>query len=252
MPLTLTLQSFARLDSRLLIDRVSSGTGPSAGESALSGDGRYVVFQSYSNDLVSGDTNNARDIFRRDLVTGAIERVSTKADGTEINLNSEHASVSHDGRYILFESASDALVTGDTNGKSDVFRKDMVTGEVLRVSTGGAGAQLGDFSLGSQISADGQFAVFATQDGSLVAGDTNGTFDIFLKNIATDAVTCVSKLGAIIGNGASSNAVQRRRRVRDLRQRGEQSRGFRDQQRLGRVPLQCGKRHEQPPIGLDQ
>ncbi len=137
---------------------------------------------------------------------GAIERVSTKADGTQVSLNSEHASVSHDGRYILFESASDTLVAGDTNSRSDVFRKDMVTGEVVRVSTDAAGAQLGDFSLGSQISADGQFAVFATQDASLVAGDTNNTFDIFLKNIATDEVTCVSSHGAIIGNGASSNA----------------------------------------------
>ena len=163
------------------------------------------MFQSYASDLVLGDTNDARDIFRRDLVTGAVERVSTKADGTQINLNSEHASVSHDGRYILFESVSDLLVTSDTNSKSDVFRKDMVTGEVVRVSTNAAEAELVDFSLGSQISADGKFALFGTQVGSLVAGDTNNTFDIFRKNITTGEIVCVSSHGATIGNGASFN-----------------------------------------------
>ncbi|HLV59106.1 MAG TPA: M36 family metallopeptidase, partial [Natronosporangium sp.] len=91
------------------------GNGASQ-RSSVSGDGRYVAFESRSSNLVPGDTNGASDIFVHDRVTGVTERVSVASDGTQANANSFVASISADGRYVAFYSIATNLVPGDTNG----------------------------------------------------------------------------------------------------------------------------------------
>lgn len=89
--------------------------------SVISGDGRYVAFVSWASNLVPGDDNGIQDVFVKDLLTGAIARVSVDIDGIDANAWSSTPSISGDGRYIMFCSAASNLVPGDTNNKEDVF-----------------------------------------------------------------------------------------------------------------------------------
>src|SRR5204862_223877 len=84
---------------------------------SISGDGRYVAFESLGSNLVANDTNGVRDVFVRDMLTGVTTRVSTDVAGVEGDGESTDAAISPDGRYVAFESVATNLVAGDTNGK---------------------------------------------------------------------------------------------------------------------------------------
>ncbi|MBA1158293.1 PD40 domain-containing protein [Microvirga mediterraneensis] len=169
-----------RIDARL-----DGSNGGQSINARFSANGCYIVFESTGANLVSRDDNGTRDIFRKDLLTGAIIRVSTKADGTEAHGVSTIAAISPDGRYVTFASTASDLVAGDTNGKADFFRKDLVTGEIVRLSITPQGQEAigGDSSYGSP-SADGRYLTFTSAATNLVAGDTNGVFDIFVVDTA--------------------------------------------------------------------
>jgi hypothetical protein len=114
----------------------AGGTWPS-----ISADGRYVSFQSDGTGLVSQDGNGATDVFVRDLVTGAVAKVSRAAGGGDADGASQRASISPDGTLIAFASYATNIVPGDTNGKADVFVADRSTGVITRVSVGPGGLQ---------------------------------------------------------------------------------------------------------------
>lgn len=110
-----------------------------------------------------------------------IKRVSTDASGQEaINGYTQNARISADGRYVVFQSTASNLVAGDTNGNWDVFRKDMLTGAIIRVSTGALGQQGDDHSENPDVSPDGRYVVFES-GANLVSEDTGITWDIFRK-----------------------------------------------------------------------
>ena len=162
-------------------------------DTALSGDGRVAVFTTYATNLAAGDDNYA-DIYSKNLDNGILTRVSANSAGEAANGNSDNASASADGRYIVFSSQASNLVDGDTNGHRDVFRKDMHSGAVLRVSISADAAQgLGDSS-NATISADGRFVMFeSTSD--FTPGDGDGKADIFIKDLNTGALARLSSGG---------------------------------------------------------
>jgi Tol biopolymer transport system component len=84
-----------------------------------------VAFASSASNLVSGDTNNHPDIFVHDRQTGVTTRVSVASDGTQTYVFSFDPSISADGRYVAFGSEADNLVSGDTNGRFDIFVREM-------------------------------------------------------------------------------------------------------------------------------
>ena len=88
---------------------------------SFSVDGRYVTFESDANNLVSGDTNNAQDIFVHDRQTGQTSRVSIAADGTQGNGRSSAPVISANGSYVAFYSDASNLISDDTNNWQDVF-----------------------------------------------------------------------------------------------------------------------------------
>ena len=174
---------------------------------AISGDGRYVAYDSSSVNLVSDDTNGARDVIVRDLVTSSTTRISLDAAGTQGDGDSFLSSISADGRYVAFVSSAANLVTGDTNGGSDVFVKDRTTGATTRVSVDWAGNQasagLSDFA--APISEDGRYVAFTSSASTLVAGDTNGKSDVFVHDLTSHATTRVSVDSA--GNQANNGSL---------------------------------------------
>ena len=158
----------------------------------VSPDGRFVIFTTYASDLVSGDTNNNRDVFLVDRTTGSTTRVSTDAANAQVDLGAISGDVTPDGHYVVFSSPSTGFVSGDTNGKWDIFLKDLTTGTVTRVSTDSSGAESNDDTFVSHVSADGRYVVFSSTATNLVAGDTNGLSDIFVKDIVTGNVVRAS------------------------------------------------------------
>jgi Tol biopolymer transport system component len=115
------------------------------------------------------------------------------SSGAEVNAVSCWPDISVDGRYVAFVSLATNLVAGDTNGKADVFVHDRQTKATERVSIDSAGLEGNDDSSGPPtISADGRFVVFASLASNLVAGDTNGTWDIFVRDRQSQTTQRVS------------------------------------------------------------
>lgn len=169
---------------------------------ALSADGNVVAFESYADNLVIGDHNAANDIFVHERATAVTSRVNVDSAGAEAIGDSEGASLSTDGQVVAFASAAQNLVAGDTNGGSDVFIHDRSTGSTERVSVDTSGAQADADSTAPSISADGQVVAFRSDATDLVAGDTNGTRDIFVhhRSIGSTVRASVDSAGAQ-GNG---------------------------------------------------
>jgi trimeric autotransporter adhesin len=180
-----------------LVSSAANGTPASLGASngVVAGNGRYVLFVSDSPDLVAGDTNAGQDLFLKDLQTGGITRVNTSSTGGQSALDpytAFDASISSDGRFVVFSSGANNLVAGDTNGVSDIFLKDTQSGLLTRVSTSTAGNQANGGSLAAQISADGRFVVFTSAATNLNGQDGDGYIDVYVKNLQTGELTCVS------------------------------------------------------------
>ena len=90
----------------------------------ISADGAFISFDLAATNLVSGDTNGAPDIFIHDRVTGVTTRVSIATNGSQATGASSNHTLNADGRYVAFESNATNLVSGDTNGTSDIFVRD--------------------------------------------------------------------------------------------------------------------------------
>lgn len=157
----------------------------------LSADGRYVGFGSGATNLVPGDTNRETDAFVHDRTTGVTERVSVAFDGTQANGLSSAPSLSSDGRYAVFNSEADNLVAGDTNDTTDVFLRDRKTGTTVRVSGAADGTPGNGPSREQTVSADGRYVAYQSTADNLVAGDTDGTADVFVFDRLTGTTTLV-------------------------------------------------------------
>jgi Tol biopolymer transport system component len=173
---------------------------------SLSADGRYAAFDSSATNLVANDTNINDDIFVRDRVLGITSRVSVSSGGTEATDYSRRPKISWDGRNVVFQSAASNLVADDTNIVIDIFVHDRVTGETSRVSVSSGGTESNDGSYNPAISGNGRYAAFDSVATNLVANDTNGQSDIFVRDLWTGATTRVSvSSGGTPGNGWSYN-----------------------------------------------
>ncbi len=184
------------------------------GTAGISGDGRYVVFDSNSNTLVEGDTNYATDVFLRDTVEGTTVRVSENADGSdgtdgsESTRGSRNPAISRDGRYVVFFTGN-AFVPEDTNGSQDWYRKDLETGEFELVSIATDGTQSDDTGGDEQgpgagraaISADGRYVAFDSWASNLAENDTNGYRDVFLRDCTDGTTVLVSAPAGTEDNG---------------------------------------------------
>ena len=174
---------------------VATGGGQADGRSfvpAVSSDGRYVAFYSDATNLVTGDANNARDVFVRDLQSGETTRVSVASAGTEANGDSFEPAISADGRFVTFSSAATNLVSADSNDANDVFVRDRQTSTTSRVSVGLSGAEANGGSDAPSISADGRYVAFISGATNLVDGDTNGQRDAFVFDRQTGVTTRAS------------------------------------------------------------
>lgn len=167
-----------------LTRRVSVSAGGAQGdddsrEASIAADGRWVAFSSKAANLVPGDDNGKQDVFVHDLATGWTERVSVDPAGQEVDKESLDPDIGADGRYVVFTSFSDDLVALDTNGKQDVFRRDLVLGVTIRVSLGLGGSDPNESSSGPALANDAAGVAFTAKADNLVPSDENDKEDVF-------------------------------------------------------------------------
>ncbi len=170
---------------------------------ALSADGRYVAYESTSSELVAGDNNNERDIFRHDLATGETIRVNLSSAGNEANDRSFDPSLSGDGRFVVFTSYASNLVANDTNDAEDIFIHDCENGTTEVISVGANG--LGDLGCNfPAVSNDGGQVAFWSSATNLVNNDTNNKPDIFVRSsgqqIRTNQTLLVGEYSLDVGD----------------------------------------------------
>jgi Tol biopolymer transport system component len=179
--------------------RVSSASDGTRGNgssytAAIAGDGRYVAFTSRATNLVPGDTNGTSDVFRHDLKTGETVRVSVGAGGAQTTggkpgddtLASDEPSLSDNGRWVAFFSYGQGLVAGP-HATGDVYVRDVRNGVTTLVSAGpggGANDSAPDHpALRPSVSGNGRYVGFTSFSTNLVADDTNGLADGFVRDL---------------------------------------------------------------------
>src|SRR5688572_7972318 len=179
-------------NTRVSVDSSGAEANWDSDSSAISADGKFVAFESYADNLVAGDTNGFADVFVHDRATGITERVSVDSSGVEGNGNSHGPSISADGQVVAFYSYAKNLVAGDRSFDFDVFVHDRATGITERVSVDSSGVEGNSSSSSPSISADGQVVAFESYASNLVAGDTNGYWDVFVHDRASGITERVS------------------------------------------------------------
>jgi Tol biopolymer transport system component len=186
------------------VDRVPR----SEADFGISANGRFVAFTSSDTNLVPGDTNKEPDIFVYDRQTAKTERVNVSTSGAQANKISLNPSISADGRYVAFVSLANNLVP-NSNLYTAVYVRDRQTGTTTKVSVNSNGVQGNDHvNSGTSISADGRFVVFGSLATNLVPGDTNGTTDVFVRDLQLGKTTLVSvNSNGVQGDGASNGGV---------------------------------------------
>lgn len=235
---------------------------------SLSGDGRYVVFESSASNLVADDTNGEEDVFVHDRGTGATTRVSVASGGAQGTGNSYASSISANGQYVAFSTVAANLMTNvfhrqldpnrvtgrgivvhdrqtglttavgaghgpsiSANGlfvafhagpeqlyfgpdtyspeRTEVFVHDRITATTTSVSKSSSGTPGDESSSYATISGDGRFVAFTSYASNLVAGDTNGTDDVFVhdRGMGTTSRASVSSDGTEADGGSSGPSI---------------------------------------------
>lgn len=177
---------FEGVTTRVSVDSNGAGGNMLSQAPSISADGRFVAFESVADNLVRGDRNGRLDIFVHDRDTLITTRVNLGARAAEANGDSFGAAISADGRFVVFSSGASNLVAGDNNAADDVFVHDRVTGITARISVDSTGGEAIGSSADPAISADGRFVSFESNAANLVPGDTNGLWDLFVRDRDAD------------------------------------------------------------------
>lgn len=199
-------------------------------EAAISADGRFVAFVSTANNLIPGVTGT--QVYRKSLETGEIILVSSSASGQTgsisthpIQFSTVPTAISSDGRFVLFAGFISGL--GDGISGANAYRKDLLSGEleIINRSTNGNVGNLTRISPvppDLSISADGRLVSFSSSASVLTTGDTNGLYDIFVRDLSKSGVQEIS--GMVVSNQASArftlNLVRRYQEELSLYQSG--------------------------------
>lgn len=156
-------------------------------------DGRYVLFGTGSAELLSQPASTShRRLYVRDTVLNTTEHVSlTNANALpNATVDPGRATISSNGRFIVFHSAATNIVSGDTNQLADIFVRDRILGTTTIVSSAISGTPGNGVSgAAPSMSCDGGIVSFVSGSDNLVNGDTNGVQDIFVRSrIATQDI----------------------------------------------------------------
>ena len=194
------------LTTRVSVSSSGAQANAGGGRCGISGDGNYVVFDSDSTNLVPGDTNGFADVFLHDRLSGTTSRISVGQGGAQGNSVSAEPSISADGRWVAYATASTNIVVPDTTGSpnADVVVVDLLTFTTRRASQTAGGLQATGDSRNPRISADGRFVAFTTTATNLYPGNGPGN-DIYVW----DALTGDLRPASVSSSGVAGNNESR-------------------------------------------
>ena len=185
-------------------DSGATATSPD-GPVAVSFSGRYVAFVSAATNLVSGDTNGVDDVILLDTCrdtwgrpiagcTYQAIRASLRNDGSQSSAPARGPALGEDGGHVVFVSEDPNIVAGDGNGVADVFLRDVCLGSgtgcapgTRRISVAPGNADANGISGSPAFT--GRYVAFTSAATNLVAGDSNGAVDVFMRDTCIGAVT---------------------------------------------------------------
>ncbi|MCB8921543.1 MAG: PD40 domain-containing protein [Ardenticatenaceae bacterium] len=173
---------------------------------ALSADGTAVAFASDATNLTADPPSGLRQIFVKDLVSGAVTLASAAADGAAANNHADYPTLDATGRYVAFESQATNLVTGTVNSWMDVFVRDTAVLTTTLISAATDGTPGNAESRNAAMSADGRYIVFQSNANNLIANDFSPFTDIFVRDRDTDEDGIFDEPGAVQVLRLSQNA----------------------------------------------
>jgi Tol biopolymer transport system component len=195
----------------IMVNSNNDGVQGNGGVSELvfSPDGQWIMFKSSSSNLVDGDTNNADDIFLKNVQSGEVRLLNSSANAQPGNAGSVEAVFSVDGKFIAFVSGASNLIADDTNDRADIFIKTLATGEIKRASITANGTESNGYTIGTpSFSPDGKWLAFYSSASSLTSNDNNEKMDIFIKNLGTGEMKLISNAAdGQAGNGDCGSPV---------------------------------------------
>jgi hypothetical protein len=183
-----------------LVDTDTNGSGAGVlpdTAPVISADGSLVTYQSDSGSITANDRNHDFDLFVRNFTRQTTELVSARdaalPSATPDGLSGLSVySVNANGRYVAFASAADDVAINDTNGLSDVFVRDQRASTNILISIAPNGFSGNGPSFEPSITADGRYVAFSSYASNLVAGDSNKSQDVFLRDLQAGTTTLVS------------------------------------------------------------
>ena len=159
----------------------------------ISNDGSRVCFSSRASNFAPVDPYAYDDVFVHDVLLGTTTLVSATPGGWPANDHSYTATISGDGRFVAFSSDASDLIAGDTNGKGDIFVRDLQTGSIVRASVATGGAQADNNSHMAALSDDGRIVAFHSVATNLASPDVPPWQDIFVRDMQSGVTTRVSQ-----------------------------------------------------------
>jgi uncharacterized repeat protein (TIGR01451 family) len=176
-------------------------------QASLSADGSVVAFDSFAMNLDPDDLDDMSDVYVKDLATGSLVLASTNGAGAKGDGSSSNASLAPGGAAVAFDSFATNLDPEDMDGSPDVFVKDLVSGGLALASISSEGVKGDGVSIMPSLSADGAKVAFSSSSTNLDPSNTDGSFDIYVKDLVTGAIVLASTSdGGTKGNGDSSEA----------------------------------------------
>lgn len=193
LPISVMAMSSGSL-ARVSVNNAGGEGMDNSNRAKISGNGQFVVYESYADNLVPNDTNNNQDIFLFNRQTETTTRISLGMGGAEANGNSSYARISDDGCIVAFLSSADNLVPNDTNGRGDVFAYDCMTGLIERISVASDGSEADNGGGIPAISGDGEYIAFTSTSTNLDPIAT-GTIDshVYLAKRGGGNVSLITK-----------------------------------------------------------
>lgn len=148
----------------------------------LSADGRFVCIYAAAHNLVAGESPADAQIVVRDRKKKKNILASRTQAGAPVSGYIYHASMSDNGRYVVFVTNASGVVEGSVNGFYQVYLRDLKAKTTELVSRNFLGAIAGDDCYSPRVSNDGRYVFFATQ-GVLAPGDGNGAYDVYVRDL---------------------------------------------------------------------
>ena len=169
-------------------DRANSNVDSSYG---ISQNGRFITFNTGATNVHPSATAGTYLCYRKDLSTNKVAIVTSTAAGLPSTQDAFGGEMTPNGRWCTFVCKS--FDSSDATPEIyDIYRKDMVSGDVLLVSKASDGTQANANCFGGGISADGRFISFTSAASSLAPGETNPKEDVFVKDVVSGSIFRVS------------------------------------------------------------